>query len=100
MPKHPRRSERVDKHQPVEVTLYRGAKQIASQSKMLNFSPMGVGLLHPSELELGEQFSITLVQADGNRTKLLYSVIYCNPERGGYYIGGEFLCTVTQSAAV
>lgn len=100
LPKHPRRSNRVDKAQFVEVKVYRNGAEFHTQSRMVNLSPQGVGLLHPHRLDLGEQFTITTVQPDGKGTKMLYSVIYCNDDKrsGAYYIGGEFLCAVPVAA--
>ncbi|HWB53762.1 MAG TPA: PilZ domain-containing protein [Tepidisphaeraceae bacterium] len=100
MPKYPRRSDRVDKQQFVQVKLYRNGAEFTSQSRMVDFSALGVGLLHPHHMDLGEQFSITIVQADGHKQKLLYSVIYCNSdsETSGFHIGGEFLCAVPVAA--
>jgi hypothetical protein len=100
LPKYPRRSERADKQEFVQVKVYRNGAEFNTQSRMIDLSALGVGLLHPHHMDLGEQFSITIVQADGSRMKLLYSVIYCNSDRdsGAFRIGGEFLCAVPLAA--
>ena len=100
MPKHPRRTDRVDKHQLVEVKIYREGVEYRIPSQMMDLSALGVGLLHPNKMEIGEQFSINIVQHDNTHLKLLYSVIYCNPDRhsGKFHVGGEFLCAVPLAA--
>jgi hypothetical protein len=99
-PQHPRRPGRVDKHQLVEVTVYRPNAETRTQSQMVDFSPTGVGLLHPVAMNTGEQFSITALQPGGHRIKFLYNAIYCKEDKrtGGFHVGGEFLCAVAVAA--
>jgi PilZ domain len=100
LPQHPRRPGRVDKQQFVEVTVYRANAEARSQSRMVDFSPTGVGLLHPDYLNVGEQFSISILQPRGHRIKFLYNVVYCNKDKrtGDFHVGGEFICAVTVAA--
>lgn len=98
-PHHDRRPGRVEKQQSIEVTIYRGGAEATVNSHMVDFSPTGVGLLHPLRIELGEQFSITLLQPGGQRIKFLYNTIYCNEaKQGGFHVGAEFVCAVCEAA--
>ena len=99
-PQHPRRPGRVDKRQFVEVTAYRPNAETRTESRMIDFSPTGVGLLHPVRMNAGEQFSITVLQPGGHRIKFLYNVIYCKEDKrsGAFHLGGEFLCAIAVAA--
>jgi hypothetical protein len=89
----------VDKEQFMEVTVYRPNGEAKTQSRMVDMSPTGVGILHPYWMESGTQFSMTIVQPGGQKLKFLYNAIYCNPDKSGaFHVGAEFVCAVPVAA--
>src|SRR5215470_12353090 len=94
-----RRAERIRQDRMIAITPIEfdklGRETLVS---LRDFSPRGVGLWRKEPLALNSQFVLSLEQRVGAAPHLLYQVVRCEgPLVGGYSIGAEFVCVVTDA---
>jgi hypothetical protein len=74
--------------QPLENGMMGEAVAVRS----VDFTPLGLGMVHGEPMEKGAQFLVALRKRSGPPLPLIYSVIYCRPVGGGMYqIGAELV---------
>ena len=64
------------------------------QVRLKALSATGVGLAHTARLDCGGQFIVQLPQPNGQTKNLLYTVVRCDTEAGGFNVGAELACVL------
>lgn len=68
-------------------------------ARLRDYSARGLGVPCPAALPEGSQFVVRLVDAQGNRLPLVFTVVHCAPARGGKWrIGAELAVGATTPA--
>lgn len=94
-----RQSSRVTVNTLVQIHPHRnGRRDPAMAVKIRDFSPRGVSIEFPRQIDRGEQF-VLHVPRKTTMTALLCSVVYCRPLKGGNFsVGAEFIGTLDEPA--
>ena len=91
-----RRATRMKMQPPLETTIGEGGACVAV--KVLDLSPRGICLAHPTMLHSGDQFIIRLPREAGPVVPMLCTVVHCRRDDAGWRIGAEFTCVLSESA--
>ncbi len=79
-------------HQLVIHRVRAGVIGEATWARSVDFSTMGLGLLHAEAMAKGEQFLVSLWTPAGAEVPLLYSVVHCREVGDGQHqIGAELV---------
>ena len=92
-PEDQRRWPRQEQRRTVQIhPLEHGVPGKAVPARIIDFSAMGIGLIHSRKMARGEQFVVPLGTLGGTAVPLLYTVVRCRgPKNGLYAIGGELV---------
>ena len=94
-PEDQRRWERHEHRRTVQIhPLEAGAPGKAVPTRVVDFSTMGVGLIHSRKMAKGQQFVLPLGTAGGGAVPLLYTVVHCRGPKNGLYAVGAQLVSV------
>lgn len=92
-PEDQRRWPRQEHRRTVQIhPLEHGVPGKAVPARIIDFSAMGIGLIHSRKMASGDQFVVPLGTLGGTAVPLLYTVVRCRgPKNGLYSIGGELV---------
>jgi hypothetical protein len=90
-----RRQRRLCPSSPSSLAIHpmdNGMMGQAVPVQSVDFTTLGLGLVHSEPMDKGTQFLVPLSKRSGPPLPLLYSVIHCRPLPGGMFqIGAELL---------
>ena len=98
VPPDRRRSIRVKHQVPAEIVLFKKGRPGATLNVQIeDFSPVGVGMIHSSPLEVGSDYLLKVPRAEFNDLLVLLTVARCvKREDGNWQIGLEIASVVTR----
>jgi c-di-GMP-binding flagellar brake protein YcgR len=98
VPADRRRSIRVKHQVPAEIVPFKkGRPGAALNVQIEDFSPVGVGMIHSSPLELGSDFLLKVPRAEYNDLLVLLTVARCiKRDDGNWQIGLEITSVLTR----
>ena len=98
VPADRRRSIRVKHQVPAEIIAFKKGRPGASLNVQIeDFSPVGVGMIHSSPLELGSDFLLKVPRTEFNDLLVLLTVMRCvKRDDGNWQIGLEISSVVTR----
>lgn len=90
-----RRAPRIRRDVLIRILPFRhGVVCPPVQVRLKDLSATGIGLAHTARLDCGGQFIVQLPQPNGQTKNLLYTVVRCDTEAGGFNIGAELACVL------
>ncbi|HLL91131.1 MAG TPA: PilZ domain-containing protein [Tepidisphaeraceae bacterium] len=76
-------------------------RRVRHVARLRDYSARGLGVTSPAPLTEGSQFVVRLVDEEGRKLPLVFTVVHCTPARGGKWrVGAELAVGITEPADV